>query len=110
MSPPYQYVNMGGTIMDICPSPLRLVSPSILLVTYQHHLRPNLQPPKYDYISGPFYMDPRYGYYVYGQSYGACYWGKGRTVYGSLCTGIYHSVRTPLSVLSYFLFAERTHY
>eukprot|EP00965_Chrysotila_dentata_P040907 1355715-Pleurochrysis_carterae.AAC.2 len=31
--------------------------------------------------------------------------------YGSLCTRIYHSVCTPLSVLSHFLFAdERTHY
>eukprot|EP00965_Chrysotila_dentata_P138281 4573845-Pleurochrysis_carterae.AAC.1 len=27
------------------PAPLRLVSPSTLLVTYHHHLRPSLQPP-----------------------------------------------------------------
>eukprot|EP00965_Chrysotila_dentata_P199336 6179318-Pleurochrysis_carterae.AAC.1 len=36
--------------------------------------------------------------------------GKGKTVYESLCTRIYCSVRTLLSVLSYFLFVLRSHY
>eukprot|EP00965_Chrysotila_dentata_P223734 6193748-Pleurochrysis_carterae.AAC.2 len=58
------------------PAPLRLVSPSTLLVTYHHHLRDKLPTPDYDYIGGPFYMDSRYGYFVHGQSYGACYWGR----------------------------------
>eukprot|EP00965_Chrysotila_dentata_P218335 6190526-Pleurochrysis_carterae.AAC.2 len=98
----------GGTIVDEpCPIEARLAVYSPCGISSSLMSKPLT--PGHDNNSGPFYMDPRYGYFVSGQSCGV-YYGRKRTVYGSLCTRIYHSVRAPLSVLSYFLFAERTHY
>eukprot|EP00965_Chrysotila_dentata_P130220 4306083-Pleurochrysis_carterae.AAC.2 len=91
-----------------CPTVSRLAvyPPCDISSSFMPQQPPN---PYYDYIGSPFYTDLRYGYFVYGQSYRAYYWGGSR-VDGSLCMGIPYSVSTPSSVLSYLNFSERTHY
>eukprot|EP00965_Chrysotila_dentata_P206379 6183500-Pleurochrysis_carterae.AAC.4 len=65
---------MGGTIVDEpCPTVAShaVCPPSDILSSFM----PQPPNPYYDYIGGPFYKELRYGYFAYGHSYRAYYWG-----------------------------------
>eukprot|EP00965_Chrysotila_dentata_P099172 3279276-Pleurochrysis_carterae.AAC.1 len=69
---------MGGTIVDEpCPTEARLAVYFSCKISSSESLskHPTLD---YEYIGGPFCMDSLHGYFVHGNSYGACYRWKGR--------------------------------
>eukprot|EP00965_Chrysotila_dentata_P258502 6213241-Pleurochrysis_carterae.AAC.1 len=72
----------------------------LFLITYHHHcLCPDHPSPYYDKVGvgGPLIRIIDEASLI-GQSYGACYWGKGSTVDRSLRKGVYYSVSIHMNV------------
>eukprot|EP00965_Chrysotila_dentata_P254190 6211792-Pleurochrysis_carterae.AAC.1 len=52
-------------------------------------LTPEYEPPAFDYSNGLCYIPPHTASMVYGHGVGLFYWGRGVSVYGSLCNATY---------------------
>eukprot|EP00965_Chrysotila_dentata_P140177 4633968-Pleurochrysis_carterae.AAC.1 len=73
-------------------------------------ITPEYEPPAFDYSSGLCYIPSRKASMVNGHGVGLFHWGRGISVYRSLCNATYFAVRTPLKTVSPFLFSEYRHY
>eukprot|EP00965_Chrysotila_dentata_P148777 4912714-Pleurochrysis_carterae.AAC.1 len=68
------------------------------------------EPPAFDYPNGLYYIPSLEASMVYGHGVGPIHWGRGISVYESLCNTTYFTVRTPQSTSYPFLFSEYHHY